>query len=416
MTMTSATTRKIGRAAAVSLTLAMSGLLNMSNAWAPPLPGAVFTTNADCTGIGLNIYAAKGDVYIDGGPAFPGALGLPDGSYYVKVTDPGGAPVGQSPTAVVSVVGGEFVQCYRLTDILVKESDASPGYDDTDGSGGEYKVWISQSPALDQASSKTDNFKVLPDQVAQATLNVVKFYDANANGINDDAQPITGWQVRVEDGIEYVRATPTSVTVAPDTYTITEFAPVETNWISTTPNPVVLDLADGDATTVQFGNLCVGAGGGLTLGFWSNKNGQAQVGGDDLAMLRALNLRNAAGGAFDPANYAGLRTWLLNASAINMANMLSAQLATMELNVLNGGVSSSSLISAPGTASANVMGFAAIADLMAEAEASLVLNGNTAAAGPVRAAQEALKNALDAANNNRMFVQPAPCAFTFAAA
>ena len=36
-----------------------------------------------------------------------------------------------------------------------------------------------------------------------------------------------------------------------------------------------------------------------------------------------------------------------------MAYMLSVQLAAMELNVFNGNVSGSALISAPGTASAN---------------------------------------------------------------
>ena len=51
---------------------------------------------------------------------------------------------------------------------------------------------------------------------------------------------------------------------------------------------------------------------------------------------------------------------------------------------------------------------------MAEANVSLGANGNTVAAGPVRTYQEALKNALDKANNNLTFVQATPCAFTFA--
>ncbi len=50
---------------------------------------------------------------------------------------------------------------------------------------------------------------------------------------------------------------------------------------------------------------------------------------------------------------------------------------------------------------------------MAEANASLGANGLTVAAGPVRSYQEALKNALDNANNNKNFVQATPCPFSF---
>src|SRR4051794_31662395 len=38
---------------------------------APPLPGAIFTTNNVCSGVDLNIYAEKTDVYLDGGPSHP---------------------------------------------------------------------------------------------------------------------------------------------------------------------------------------------------------------------------------------------------------------------------------------------------------------------------------------------------------
>jgi hypothetical protein len=131
----------------------------------PPVSGAVFTTNAACTGVDLNIYAAKTDVYIDGGPAKLGAAGLPDGSYYVQVTDPSGATVlGKTLTASVSVVNGEFAQCYQLTDILYTGSSGftAKGYDDTPNNGGEYKVWVSNVSTFDNNSTKTDNFKVGP--------------------------------------------------------------------------------------------------------------------------------------------------------------------------------------------------------------------------------------------------------------
>jgi len=46
-----------------------------------------------------------------------------------------------------------------------------------------------------------------------------------------------------------------------------------------------------------------------------------------------------------------------------------------------------------------------------EANASLGANGY---GSPARSYQEALKNALDAGNNNLNFVQTSPCAFSFA--
>ena len=393
-----------------------------------PISGAVFTTDSTCTGVNLNIYGDKGDVYLDGGPAHPGAAGLPDGEYFVQVTEPDGTVLGQSGTAVVTVSGGEFAQCYKLSDILFTTSSGylDPGYDTTSNPGDEYKVWVSSVSTFDSSASKTDNFKVkeqtcpeedpecIPPGPPTATLHVNKFYDANANGINDDSQPITGWKVNIQDGINFDRFTPVTMIVDPDDYTVTEYTPIETNWSSTTTNPVNVTLAADDDTTVEFGNLCTGAGGGLTLGFWSNRNGQALIDGTDLAMLVALNLRNAAGTSFDPANNAALRTWLLSATATNMAYMLSAQLAAMELNVFNGKVSGSSLIYAPGTLSANTLGYATVNAVMAEANASLGTNGYTVAAGATRTYQEALKNALDKANNNLNFVQATPCPFTFA--
>src|SRR5262245_8409970 len=55
--------------------------------------GAIFTTTADGSEVNANLYAAKTDVYLDGGPP-PGApqtaAGLDDGIYVFMVTDPSG--------------------------------------------------------------------------------------------------------------------------------------------------------------------------------------------------------------------------------------------------------------------------------------------------------------------------------------
>jgi hypothetical protein len=389
-----------------------------SAALAAPVSGAVFTTTSACDGTNVNIFTSKDAVYLDGGPAHEGAAGLPDGSYYVQVTEPDGTVLGKTTTASVTVSGGEFAVCYQLSAILSTASSGFTvaGYDTTSNAGGEYKVWASQDPAFPNAGSKTDNFKVDESVTEPATLDVNKFYDANGNGINDDAQPIAGWKIRIQDDIDLIRFTPVSIVVDPDTYTVTEFMPVETNWLSTTPNPVIVTIAAGETKTVEFGNVCLGAGGGRTLGFWSNKNGQALIGATDLAMLVALNLRNANGTHFDPASAGAYRTWVLSATATNMAYMLSAQLSAMELNVFNGFVSGTALIYAPGTASANSLGFATVDAVMAEANTLLgsadpLVIGSGSSLRPLA---EALKDALDDANNNLTFVQSTPCAFTFA--
>ncbi len=387
-----------------------------------PLTGAVFTTDVGCAGVNINIFDSKDAVYLDGGPRSESGSGLPDGTYWVKVTDPSGATLlGSTPTDSVKVVNGKFVQCYQLSAILVRPISLLPGYDDTPNNGGEYKVWV--SPENDFVKAKTDNFKVRAQDPNCAPncpptdpshLIVKKFYDANANGVKDPLEVyLPDWKMTIQP-LNLVRFTTVNLQIDPGVqYTVTEGIPLEAGWFTTTPNPQTATALPLTTVTLEFGNLCVGAGGGLTLGFWSNKNGQALVGATDLAMLVALNLKNGSGADFNPGNYAALRTWLLNGTAVNMAYMLSVQLAAMELNVFNGIVNGGALVHAPGATSANLLGFASISNLMAEANAELALHPNTTAINSFRSYQEALKNALDKANNNLNFVQATACAYTF---
>ena len=115
-----------------------------------------------------------------------------------------------------------------------------------------------------------------------------------------------------------------------------------------------------------------------------------------------LNLRDGAGNNFDPATYTAFRSWLLSATATNMAYMLSAQLAAMELNVLNGKVNGSAIVYAPGTGGSD---FKSVCTLMGLANTELGAHGSVLSGSPYRAYQEALKNALDRANNDQNFVQ-----------
>src|SRR6266700_3120046 len=130
-----------------------------------PLPGAIFTTGFDgtnCSGVDLNIYASKSDVYINGGPSSPNAAGLADGYYCVQVTEPDGAVLGTSAPSAVHVTNGKFDSCYQLSSILFKASDGTQGYVTTTNSGGEYKVWVTNNSGtcdFTNSSTKTDNFK-----------------------------------------------------------------------------------------------------------------------------------------------------------------------------------------------------------------------------------------------------------------
>src|SRR2546428_92265 len=118
--------------------------------------GAIFTTLADGSAVNYNIYAAKEDVYLDGGPG-PGApqtaAGLDDGVYVFQVTDPSGKTLLSTDPAgcrLFTVSGGIIVSTAPSTCPHVTGTDIDHGavtvqlmpFDDTPNPGGEYKVWV----------------------------------------------------------------------------------------------------------------------------------------------------------------------------------------------------------------------------------------------------------------------------------
>ncbi len=159
-------------------------------------------------------------------------------------------------------------------------------------------------PRFPDQDSKTDNFKVKA-QAPLSKLDVVKFYDANANGLDDDNLPITGWKITcLTCGTAHGLLHAGQLAPVPfGNYQVSEAMPVQTNW---TPDHRHLGRRHPPARAyVEFGNLCVGAGGGLTLGFWSNKNGGALIGADDLRCSRAEPPQRD-GPNFDPTEREGL--------------------------------------------------------------------------------------------------------------
>ena len=262
------------------------------------------------------------------------------------------------------------------------------------------------------------------------SISGAKFYDADTDGGWDVGEPaIEGFKIELYDDEEtlldmqftdengaYIFAD-----LDPGTYTVKEVMPLgETifnditypTWLNTTDDSITIEDLSGPSEDNNFGNVCIGCyGGGHSKGWWRNPNGETEFNTltDPLGLLVGLNLRNADGTDFDPATYQELDNWLQAANATNMAYMLSAQLAAMELNVLAEFVDDGALVYAPGTDSANAAGFASISDLMSEANIELGTHGTALSGDDWRDYQEALKNALDAANNNVNFVCPEPC-------
>jgi hypothetical protein len=412
--------------------LAVAAIFAASSAFSAN-PPALFTSgppdqNQQCSGINLNIYGDANDVYVNGGPTNGGSGFSPDGSYCIRVTDPSGnTQYGHDGN--VDIVNGGFATCYQLEQ-LTSFAEAI----DANTLPAEFKVQLSSDCSFDSNTIKSDNFKlksITGPPPPTSTLCVHKFYDKNANGVLDSGEvEITGWKYQVFElsDLQFTRYTPNCNTVDPDMYTVVEGEPTgTTSWIHTgselsydggntlTPQASATSV-DVDLTTagtqgdVYFGNVCLGSGGGLTLGFWSNKNGQAKYGSDDNTLLASLNLRNANGSNFDPAGYSAFKNWLLSATATNMAYMLSAQLAAMELNVYNGFVSGTALVYAPCLKNYGATSdFISITALMDAANSELGLHGLTKDGSPYRAYQECLKNALDDANNNKNFVEDSPC-------
>ena len=118
--------------------------------------GAIFTTVADGSEVNYNIYQAKEDVYLDGGPG-PGApqtaAGLDDGVYVFQVTDPSGKTLLSTDPVECrqfTISGGIIVStapssCPHTTGVDVDHGAITVQlmpFNDTPNPGGEYKVWV----------------------------------------------------------------------------------------------------------------------------------------------------------------------------------------------------------------------------------------------------------------------------------
>jgi hypothetical protein len=267
-----------------------------------------------------------------------------------------------------------------------------------------------------KATDTDDETVTFTGGVMPTMIVVTKYYDANSNGVYDTGEmPIADWHIQVLDegsvivgeGLTGSDGTFT-IELPAGTYTVREF--ILASWMATTPASVIVVLEAGETETVSFGNLCLGAGGGLTPGYWSNKNGQKTfedvIGTEDaLGALTELNLwkydkKTGLLTEFDPTTYKDFKAWLQARDAVDMRYQASAHLAAMTLNVMSGNVNGDAVVYA------GPLGFMTIDELMQAADDEL------GKSSPDMARLELLKNALDKANNNYNFVQDDACPFT----
>lgn len=425
-------------------------------AQAQNISGAIFTTTSDGQIVNGNNYDSKLDVYLNGGPKNCISPGLPEGEYYFMVTNPPGSvklSLDSTFDRKFSVVAGSDGKIG--VNLGTHASGTSPcaggitiqlakslvDYADTDNPGGVYKAWITRVAdftaicgagvdcgltGFQHSNTKTDNFRVNGAPTYNGEIVAFKFYDKNANGKYDDGYdlPLPNWPMTVTSALQVVNSTHATDAngiaefdplVPGNDYFVEEGTPIQSNWHHSATiysgyaggpqNPAgPLTVAGNQTTYVAFGNYCTKHCNGKTLGYWSNKNGEARISEADLSMLRSYNLRNADGSHFDPTTYAQLRTWLLNGTATNMAYMLSVQMAAMRLNIYNG-LTSGSGFYVPANKTIN--------QIVAAANTSLATYGYTPSGHPQRAYQQQLKNWLDQLNNNAGVLSRVPCPYTF---
>jgi hypothetical protein len=253
------------------------------------------------------------------------------------------------------------------------------------------------------------------------TITLFKYYDKNVDGAYDLEVDcgISGWEMKVtvldKDGVELIdnesvfmnanglaeiNLSTVEASLFPLSYTVTEVMP-SAAWMALEGVGGYTGTIEtpGSTLSLRFGNVRLGNGNAGTIGFWGNKNGQDLITADDLAALRALELVRADGSDFDPHTKPQLRDFLRNASATNMAYMLSAQLAATTLNVRHDRIGGD-MVYAPLSPFANTEGFVSISAVMVLANAALCANNVVLTGHPQRASMEALKNFLDGVNNN----------------
>jgi hypothetical protein len=181
--------------------------------------GAIFTTDVNGSQVNANLFDAKTDVYLDGGPGIAApqtAAGLDDGTYVFMVTDPSAKKLLSEDAAQCrefTVSGGIITGvvpaggCEHATGVDQDHNAVTVQlfpFSNTPNPGGVYKAWamlVSNYPASCLATvdcaiarhgftpslSKTDNFKVRSNVPRE--IDTQFFNDLNGDGEQQPNEP-----------------------------------------------------------------------------------------------------------------------------------------------------------------------------------------------------------------------------------
>jgi hypothetical protein len=268
---------------------------------------------------------------------------------------------------------------------------------------------------------------------AQATLTVVKFFDANANGVRDPGEPLLDdWYFAI-DGDLY--STPFDDIVDVGTHNVTELMPDEPNWVASnitvvgtesytisSSAEVEVTLEDEDDVTIRFGNYCLEPSGGFSPGYWSqvvmskgpnpvpiaSRRISAELYAAFIDYITNVNPVTLVNNDGSPASFSDpltLSQWVGSGlDAVNMAAQLSRHTAAMILNILSGAVDGAAYYVPAGMT---------IQETVDAAKALLNANPIITEPGALRDQAEQLKDWLDELNNNADVVPSQPCPYTF---
>ena len=502
--------KKIGTIGAASLICCIASIVAI--AASNNFFGAIFTSTSTGVTVNANLYDSKADVYLNGGPQGMSPNGLPNGTYYFQVTDPSGATLLSTDNAVCrqlvvanGVISGASPAsggCIHANGTFNPANGSTPvqliPFADTPNNGGEYKAWLIRQTSqtsidatdpkvlhFDGKDEKTDNFKVKENCDTNPDLPVCnpdtppvflsghKFYDANANTLNDDGQVVAGVKIQITYTTPEGAFGPFEVLTLADGswsygpipagagYVVSELLPcIDDNndlvcdaghyWVQTAP---VADsngfqgyngTANSDVADLDFGNVCFEpASGGFTLGFWSNKNGEktmrstlasgvdtsvyptvadnpafAETGPGltgDLNFLSRLNLKNSSldkktGNIMD---FDPTDYTPFRTWLLNGNAVNMAYMLSVQLSATSLDVRHKSLFDSQIVDGTSLgLGYPSIGSVRRNANIELNLPGgnNTFTGNPLRQDEEILKDFLDAVNNNKLaFASATPC-------
>ena len=259
------------------------------------LSGAVYTSNFDGSIINQNIYEAKADVYLTGGPC-QGGSHLPAGDYYLEVLSPNGTLLSTDAIGnrkftigangfIASTAGSHVTHAVNCAPPVTGVTIQFMPYNDTPNPGGEYKFQVGSASSVEacagfnaqstsfqicsQADQKSDNFKV---RASNPAINIVKL-------ANPTSLPAGGGSVTYTYTVINVGDTALSnVTVVDDKCVPVTFVGGDTN------SDVKLDLTETwtytctTTITVTTTNIVVASG----------TSGETTVSDDDTATVTVL--------------------------------------------------------------------------------------------------------------------------------